>query len=125
MFLGDTLRATSETESDTPDPSPRPGAVSIAGSAAVAESPRAVEAAPVDVVQRPQVQERLTSQIADALVRKLRPAGAIVVIEAEHLCMAMRGIRKPGASTTTSAVRGLLQSSAASRYEALDLILRK
>ncbi|TQF75039.1 GTP cyclohydrolase I FolE [Rhodococcus spelaei] len=75
--------------------------------------------------KRPQVQERLTSQIADALVRKLDPRGVIVVIEAEHLCMAMRGIRKPGASTTTSAVRGLLQSSAASRAEALDLILRK
>ncbi|MER5838429.1 GTP cyclohydrolase I FolE, partial [Streptomyces sp. NPDC002130] len=72
--------------------------------------------------KRPQVQERLTSQIADALMRKLDPRGAIVVIEAEHLCMAMRGIRKPGASTTTSAVRGLLQSSAASRSEALDLI---
>ncbi len=75
--------------------------------------------------KRPQVQERLTSQIADAVMRKLSPRGAIVVIEAEHLCMAMRGIRKPGASTTTSAVRGLLQSSAASRSEALDLILRK
>ncbi|MFC9788174.1 GTP cyclohydrolase I FolE [Rhodococcus sp. NPDC127528] len=75
--------------------------------------------------KRPQVQERLTSQIADALVRKLDPRGVIVVVEAEHLCMAMRGIRKPGASTTTSAVRGLLQSSAASRAEALDLILRK
>lgn len=75
--------------------------------------------------KRPQVQERLTSQIADALMRKLDPRGAIVVIEAEHLCMAMRGIRKPGASTTTSAVRGLLQSNAASRAEALDLILRK
>ena len=75
--------------------------------------------------KRPQVQERLTSQIADALMRKLDPRGAIVVIEAEHLCMAMRGIRKPGASTTTSAVRELLQSSAASRSEALDLILRK
>lgn len=75
--------------------------------------------------KRPQVQERLTSQIADAIMRKLDPRGAIVVIEAEHLCMAMRGIRKPGASTTTSAVRGLLQSSAASRSEALDLILRK
>jgi len=75
--------------------------------------------------KRPQVQERLTSQTADALIRKLDPRGAIVVIEAEHLCMAMRGIRKPGASTTTSAVRGLLQSSAASRSEALDLILRK
>jgi GTP cyclohydrolase IA len=75
--------------------------------------------------KRPQVQERLTSQIADAVMRKLDPRGAIVVVEAEHLCMAMRGIRKPGASTTTSAVRGLLQSSAASRAEALDLILRK
>ncbi|MFI5780006.1 GTP cyclohydrolase I FolE [Nocardia sp. NPDC051570] len=75
--------------------------------------------------KRPQVQERLTSQIADALMRKLDPRGAIVIIEAEHLCMAMRGIRKPGASTTTSAVRGLLQSSATSRAEALDLILRK
>ncbi|MBC2592348.1 GTP cyclohydrolase I FolE [Rhodococcus aetherivorans] len=75
--------------------------------------------------KRPQVQERLTSQIADAVMRKLDPRGAIVVIEAEHLCMAMRGIRKPGASTTTSAVRGLLQSSATSRSEALDLILHK
>lgn len=75
--------------------------------------------------KRPQVQERLTRQVADALMRKLDPRGVIVVIEAEHLCMAMRGIRKPGASTTTSAVRGLLQSSAASRSEALDLILRK
>lgn len=75
--------------------------------------------------KRPQVQERLTSQIADALMRKLDPRGAIVVVEAEHLCMAMRGIRKPGASTTTSAVRGLFQSSAASRSEALDLMLRK
>ncbi|WP_072686834.1 GTP cyclohydrolase I FolE [Rhodococcus marinonascens] len=75
--------------------------------------------------KRPQVQERLTSQIADSIMRSLDPRGAIVVIEAEHLCMAMRGIRKPGASTTTSAVRGLLQSSPASRSEALDLILRK
>lgn len=75
--------------------------------------------------KRPQVQERLTSQIADAVMRKLDPRGAIVVVEAEHLCMAMRGIRKPGASTTTSAVRGLLQTNAASRAEALELILRK
>ncbi|WP_328390200.1 GTP cyclohydrolase I FolE [Nocardia sp. NBC_00416] len=75
--------------------------------------------------KRPQVQERLTSQIADAIMRKLDPRGAIVVVEAEHLCMAMRGIRKPGASTTTSAVRGLLQTNSASRSEALDLILRK
>jgi GTP cyclohydrolase I len=75
--------------------------------------------------KRPQVQERLTSQIADALVNKLDPRGVIVVIEAEHLCMAMRGVRKPGAVTTTSAVRGLFKTSAASRAEALDLILRK
>ncbi|OBG45552.1 GTP cyclohydrolase I FolE [Mycobacterium alsense] len=75
--------------------------------------------------KRPQVQERLTSQIADALVSKLDPRGVIVVVEAEHLCMAMRGVRKPGAVTTTSAVRGLFKTSAASRAEALDLILRK
>lgn len=75
--------------------------------------------------KRPQVQERLTTQVADALMRKLDPTGVIVVIDAEHLCMAMRGIRKPGASTTTSAVRGLFQSSSASRAEALDLILRR
>ena len=75
--------------------------------------------------KRPQVQERLTSQIADALVKKLDPRGVIVVIEAEHLCMAMRGVRKPGATTTTSAVRGMFKTSAASRAEALELILRK
>lgn len=75
--------------------------------------------------KRPQVQERLTSQIADALVHRLDPRGVIVVIEAEHLCMAMRGVRKPGATTTTSAVRGQFKTDAASRAEALDLILRK
>ncbi|WP_019201054.1 GTP cyclohydrolase I FolE [Tsukamurella sp. 1534] len=75
--------------------------------------------------KRPQVQERLTAQIADAVVRKLDPRGVIVVIEAEHLCMAMRGIRKPGASTTTSAVRGAFKESATSRAEALELILRR
>ncbi|MGV9713032.1 GTP cyclohydrolase I FolE [Gordonia sp. NPDC003424] len=74
--------------------------------------------------KRPQVQERLTSQIADAMVSRLQPRGVIVVIEAEHLCMAMRGIRKPGARTTTSAVRGLFKTSAVSRGEALDLISR-
>ena len=74
--------------------------------------------------KRPQVQERLTSQIADAIVARLNPRGVIVVIEAEHLCMAMRGIRKPGATTTTSAVRGLFKTSAVSRGEALDLISR-
>jgi len=75
--------------------------------------------------KRPQVQERLTGQIADAVMRKLNPRGVIVVIEAEHLCMAMRGIRKPGATTTTSAVRGQFKTDKASRSEALDLILRK
>jgi GTP cyclohydrolase I len=75
--------------------------------------------------KRPQVQERLTTQIADALVRKLDPRGVIVVIEAEHLCMAMRGIRKPGASTTTSAVRGIFKTNAISRGEALELIARR
>ena len=75
--------------------------------------------------KRPQVQERLTAQIADALMRKLDPRGAIVVVEAEHLCMSMRGVRKPGAITTTSAVRGQFKTDKASRSEALDLILRK
>ena len=72
--------------------------------------------------RRPQVQERLTSQIADSLMTKLEPRGAIVVIEAEHLCMAMRGVRKPGARTTTSAVRGIFKTSATSRAEAIELI---
>jgi len=75
--------------------------------------------------KRPQVQERLTAQIADALMRKLNPRGTIVVVEAEHLCMAIRGVRKPGAITTTSAVRGQFKTDSASRSEALDLILRK
>lgn len=72
--------------------------------------------------KRPQVQERLTGQIADALVRKLDPRAVIVVLDAEHLCMSMRGIRKPGSRTTTSAVRGLFKSSASSRAEALSFI---
>ena len=72
--------------------------------------------------KRPQVQERLTGQVADALVEKLNPTSAIVVIECEHLCMAMRGIRKPGSSTVTSAVRGGFKSDARSRAEAMSLI---
>ncbi|QNE90171.1 GTP cyclohydrolase I FolE [Corynebacterium incognita] len=72
--------------------------------------------------KRPQVQERLTTQIADALVEVLGAQSVIVVIECEHLCMAMRGIRKPGATTTTSAVRGGFKNSAASRAEVLSLI---
>jgi GTP cyclohydrolase IA len=75
--------------------------------------------------RRPQVQERLTSQVADALVRRLQPQGVIVVIEAEHLCMAMRGVRKPGSTTTTSAVRGLFKTSASSRSEVLSLMMRR
>jgi GTP cyclohydrolase I len=77
----------------------------------------------VDVfARRPQVQERLTTQIADSLVQILDPMGAIVVIEAEHMCMSVRGVRQPGAKTVTSAVRGVL-SSAASRAEAMSLII--
>lgn len=72
--------------------------------------------------KRPQVQERLTSQVANALMERLHAQSVIVVIECEHLCMAMRGIRKPGATTTTSAVRGGFQRNAASRSEALALI---
>jgi GTP cyclohydrolase I len=73
--------------------------------------------------RRPQVQERLTSQIADAVEQRLKPRGVIVVIEAEHLCMAMRGIRKPGSRTMTSAVRGGFKSDPRTRAEALSLIL--
>lgn len=72
--------------------------------------------------RRPQVQERLTTQIVDALMEHLQPKGAIVVIECEHLCMSMRGIRKPGAKTVTSAVRGQVRD-AATRAEAMSLIL--
>lgn len=71
---------------------------------------------------RPQVQERLTTQIADAIVEVLRPEGAFVVIEAEHLCMSMRGVKKPGSVTVTSAVRGLFRDSAATRAEAMSLL---
>ena len=77
----------------------------------------------VDVyAKRPQVQERLTTQIADALERVLEPRGIIVVIECEHLCMSMRGVRKPGAKTVTSTVRGHL-TNPATRAEAMSLIL--
>jgi GTP cyclohydrolase IA len=78
----------------------------------------------VDVyAKRPQVQERLTTQVADAMVRVLQPRGVIVVIECEHLCMSMRGVRKPGARTVTSAVRGGLREPA-TRSEAMSLILK-
>ncbi|MFF3767135.1 GTP cyclohydrolase I FolE [Streptomyces sp. NPDC001922] len=77
----------------------------------------------VDVyARRPQVQERLTTQVADSLMQILEPRGVIVVIECEHMCMSMRGIRKPGAKTTTSAVRGQLRDPA-TRSEAMSLIM--
>lgn len=75
--------------------------------------------------RRPQVQERLTSQIADMLMQRLEPRGTIVVIDCEHMCMSLRGIRKPGARTLTSAVRGIFQSDAKSRSEAMSLILHR
>lgn len=74
--------------------------------------------------RRPQVQERLTSQCADALDKVLEPRGAMVVIECEHLCMAMRGIRKPGATTVTSAVRGIFREDASTRMEAMRFLKR-
>ncbi|MHA7190332.1 GTP cyclohydrolase I FolE [Arthrobacter sp. MDT2-16] len=72
--------------------------------------------------RRPQVQERLTTQIVDAMMEHLKPKGAIVVIECEHMCMSMRGVRKPGAKTVTSAVRGQIRETA-TRAEAMSLIL--
>jgi GTP cyclohydrolase I len=72
--------------------------------------------------KRPQVQERLTTQVADALVEVLSPIGVLVLIEAEHLCMSMRGVKKPGSLTITSAVRGLFKTNAATRAEAMSLI---
>jgi GTP cyclohydrolase I len=74
------------------------------------------------LAKRPQVQERLTAQIADAMVERLEPRGALVVIEAEHLCMSMRGVRKPGAVTVTSAVRGSFRDSMSTRMEAMNLL---
>jgi GTP cyclohydrolase IA len=74
--------------------------------------------------KRPQVQERLTTQIADEIERTLQPRGVLVVIEAEHLCMSMRGVRKPGATTVTSAVRGLFRENASTRFEAMRFINR-
>lgn len=77
----------------------------------------------VDVLaRRPQVQERLTTQIADVLERALSPRGVFVVIEAEHLCMSMRGVKKPGSITVTSAVRGVFKTDARTRAEAMGLI---
>jgi len=72
--------------------------------------------------RRLQIQERLTTQIADALMKSLSPKGVLIVVEAEHLCMTMRGVKKPGAVTTTSVVRGLFRRNPASRAEALSLV---
>ncbi|SDI29097.1 GTP cyclohydrolase I FolE [Natribacillus halophilus] len=79
---------------------------------------RAVET----VARRPQLQERITSEVANALVKTLEPHGVMVVVEAEHMCMTMRGIKKPGSTTVTSAVRGALEKDPASRSEVLALI---
>lgn len=77
----------------------------------------------VDILsKRPQVQERLTTQIADIIMSKLKPQGCMVVIEAEHMCLSMRGVKKPGALTVTSAVRGVFQKNEKTRSETLALI---
>lgn len=81
---------------------------------------RAVEA----VAKRPQLQERITSSIADSIVHSLEPYGVMVVVEAEHMCMTMRGVKKPGAKTVTSAVRGVFLNDEAARAEVLSLIKR-
>ncbi|MDD5355350.1 MAG: GTP cyclohydrolase I, partial [Candidatus Omnitrophica bacterium] len=80
----------------------------------------------VDVLsKRLQVQERLTTQIAEVIMSELKPLGVMVVLEAEHLCMSMRGVKKPGASTVTSAVRGIFKDNQKTRSEALSLIKEK
>jgi GTP cyclohydrolase I len=77
------------------------------------------------LAKRPQVQERLTAQLADMLMERLKPKGAMVIIDADHLCMSMRGIKKPGARTVTSAVRGIFRTKASTREEMLELIKKK
>lgn len=86
----------------------------------LSELPRALDY----LAKRPQVQERLTKELANLIMEKLKPKGCMVVIEAEHLCMSMRGIKKPGAKTITSAVRGIFRKSQTTRQEALELINR-
>ncbi len=77
------------------------------------------------LAKRPQVQERLTSQLADMIMHKLKPKGSMVIIDADHLCMSMRGIKKPGSRTVTSAVRGIFRTKASTREEMLELIKKK
>lgn len=77
------------------------------------------------LAKRPQVQERLTTQLADLLMQKLKPKGAMVIIDAEHLCMSMRGIKKPGTRTVTSAVRGMFRTKQSTREELLELLKRR
>lgn len=84
----------------------------------LSELPRALDY----LAKKPQVQERLTKELADLIMEKLKPKGCMVVIEAEHLCMSMRGIKKSGAKTITSAVRGIFRKSQTTRQEALELI---
>ncbi|TAN43430.1 MAG: GTP cyclohydrolase I FolE [Nitrospirae bacterium] len=86
----------------------------------LSEFPKALEY----LAGRPQVQERLTAQLADMIMSNLKPKGCMVVIDAEHLCMSMRGIKKPGSRTVTSAVRGLFRSKQKTREETLELIRR-
>ena len=78
-----------------------------------------------EVAKRPQLQERITSKVANIIMDEISPKGVIVVIEAEHLCMSMRGIKKPGSKTVTSAVRGIFKSNSKSRAEAMSLINNK
>lgn len=87
----------------------------------LSELPRALDY----LAKRPQVQERLTSELANLIMEKLRPKGCMVVLEAEHLCMSMRGIKKQGSKTVTSAVRGIFRKSQPTRQEALELIKGK
>jgi GTP cyclohydrolase I len=80
----------------------------------------------VDVLsKRPQVQERLTTQLADLIMRELKPKGAMVIIDAEHLCISMRGVKRPGSRTVTSAVRGIFRTKQSTREELLELIKKR
>lgn len=95
-----------------------PGAGKIVGISSLA---RALEV----LAKRPQVQERLTAQLVDLIVSRLKPKGAMVVIDAEHLCMSMRGVKKPGSRVVTSAVRGIFRSKESTRMEMLELVREK